>query len=177
MEAVDFFTNVLFTPLGAGHVGMGARLLIIEDNPANLALMSYLLHAYGHEVRSAMDGESGLEEVRRNAPELVICDLQLPRLDGYGVLARLRQHPVFGAIPVVAVTAFAMVGDRDRVLAAGFDGYIAKPISPETFVRQVEAFLPRQSEAAPGSVLTASAADSVPVAPAAGPAGAHPGLP
>jgi two-component system cell cycle response regulator len=143
---------------------MGARILIIEDNPANLELMSYLLRAYGHRVRSAMDGESGLEAVRREVPELIVCDLQLPRLDGYGVLARLRQHPAFGCIPIVAVTAFAMVGDREKVLAAGFDGYITKPISPETFVPQVESFLSPAERAQPRPAAPAAAEEPPPPA-------------
>lgn len=118
-----------------------SRILIIEDNADNLELMTYLLKALGHTPLTAGDGEEGLEAARRNAPDLIICDLQLPRMDGYGVIQRLKGHPALRAIPVVAVTAYAMVGDRDRVLAAGFDGYIPKPIAPETFVGQIEVFL------------------------------------
>jgi two-component system cell cycle response regulator len=118
-----------------------ARILVIEDNPTNLELMTYLLKAFRHTTLSARDGEEGLEVVRRESPDLIICDVQLPRLDGYEVARQLKSHPALCTIPLVAVTAFAMVGDRDKVLAAGFDGYIAKPIAPETFVGQVEAFL------------------------------------
>jgi two-component system cell cycle response regulator len=121
---------------------MGARILVIEDNPANLELMSYLLRAFGHEVLSAMDGETGLEIARREGPDLIVCDIQIPKVNGLEVARRLKSHPSLGKIPLVAVTAFAMVGDRDKVLAAGFDGYIAKPIIPDKFVHQVEAFLP-----------------------------------
>jgi two-component system cell cycle response regulator len=104
--------------------------------------MSYLLKAFGYEVMSAENGEEGLEAARREAPDLIVCDVQLPKLDGYGVAARLKSHPVFRSIPLLAVTALAMVGDRDKLLAAGFDGYISKPIDPEKFVGEVAAFLP-----------------------------------
>jgi CheY-like chemotaxis protein len=120
---------------------MSYRILIIEDNPTNLQLMAYLLGSFGHTVLTAGDGEEGLELARRNSPDLIVCDVQLPVLDGYAVARHIRNHPALRAIPLVAVTALAMVGDRDRVLASGFDGYLAKPIAPRTFVSQVEAFL------------------------------------
>ena len=121
---------------------MGARILVIEDNPPNLELMSYLLRAFGHEVLSACDGEAGIETARREAPDVIVCDIQIPKINGLEVARRLKSHPSLRKIPLVAVTAFAMVGDRDKVLSAGFDGYIPKPIAPETFVQQVETFLP-----------------------------------
>ena len=120
---------------------MGARILIIEDNPANLELMTYLLSTFGHTVLAAEDGSRGLEVARREHPDLIISDVQLPALDGYEVARWLKSDPDLRRTPLVAVTALAMVGDRDRVLAAGFDGYLAKPIDPETFVRQMEVFL------------------------------------
>ncbi|MBP3954096.1 response regulator [Gemmata sp. G18] len=120
---------------------MLARILIIEDNPANLELMSYLLGAFGYSPRTAIDGGEGLRAASSEAFDLIICDIHLPHTDGYEVARRLKADPVRRTVPLIAVTALAMVGDRDRVLAAGFDGYIAKPIDPETFVRQVEAFL------------------------------------
>ena len=123
-----------------------ARILVVEDNPANLELMTYLLRAFGHEPLAAADGESGVETALRELPELIVCDLQLPRMDGYALLERLRAAPSLRGVPVVAVAAFAMVGDRDRVLAAGFDGYLTKPIEPETFVKQLEDFLPQAVE-------------------------------
>jgi CheY-like chemotaxis protein len=119
-----------------------ARILIIEDNPTNLQLIVYLLQAFGHTALEAMDGETGLELIRLEAPELVLCDIHLPGIDGFEVAHELKRHPVYSAIPLVAVTALAMVGDRDRILSAGFDGYITKPITPETFIGQMEAFLP-----------------------------------
>jgi CheY-like chemotaxis protein len=120
---------------------MPARILVIEDNSTNLDLMTYLLSAFGHTPLTAHDGEEGLQAAQRETPDLIVCDLQLPRLNGYEVARWLKSHPSLRAIPLVAVTALAMVGDRDKVLAAGFDGYIAKPIDPQTFVGQVERFL------------------------------------
>ncbi len=120
---------------------MSTRILVIEDNQANLDLITYLLTASGYSTSTARDGDAGLAAVGRERPDFVICDVQMPRVDGYEVVRRLKADPALRFIPVVAVTALAMVGDRDRMLAAGFDGYIAKPIAPETFVGQVEAFL------------------------------------
>jgi two-component system cell cycle response regulator len=120
---------------------MPSRILIIEDNPTNLSLMTYLLRAFGHTVLTGCDGEEGLEIARRERLDLIVCDIQLPGLDGYALARQLKSHPALSTIPLVAVTALAMVGDRDRVLEAGFDGYLAKPIAPRTFVSQVEAFL------------------------------------
>ena len=123
---------------------MPARILIIEDNQTNLALMTYLLMAFGHTVHTATDGEEGVARACREVPDLIVCDVHLPKLDGYGVAAQLKHHPALRAMPLVAVTALAMVGDRDKALDAGFNGYIAKPIVPETFVQEVEVFLPSQ---------------------------------
>src|SRR5260221_12288833 len=113
---------------------MPARILVIEDNAENLELMTYLLTAFHHMVFTARDGEEGLEVARRELPDLILCDLQMPILDGYGVARALRQDARLARHPLVAITAFAMRGDRDRVLAAGFNGYISKPITPEEFV-------------------------------------------
>lgn len=143
---------------------MAARILIIEDNPANLELMTYLLRAYKYQVLSAADGEAGLAAAQQQLPDVVVCDLQLPKLDGFEVLKRLKAEPRTTAIPVVAVTAYAMVGDRERVLAAGFDGYLAKPIEPETFVSQIERFLKEKSGSRPGQAETSAAA--APASPA-----------
>jgi two-component system cell cycle response regulator len=118
-----------------------ARILVIEDNPENLELMRFLLHAFGHEPVIARSGEEGLALASRQPPELIVCDIHMPQLDGYGVLARLGADPRLARIPCIAVTALAMLGDRNKVIEAGFDGYISKPIEPEKFVGEVEAFL------------------------------------
>src|SRR5690349_17152086 len=101
---------------------MAQRILLIEDNRANMELARYLLEAAGFECEGAFDGEAGLQAAHRSPPQLIICDLQLPGIDGFEVMRRLRNNPDLAGIPIVAVTAYAMVGDRDRVLAAGFDG-------------------------------------------------------
>ena len=125
---------------------MCARILVIEDNPANLELMGYLLRCSGHEVIVATDGQAGLELAQMEVPELIICDIQMPHMTGFEVAHRLKAHDRLRHIPLVAITAFAMVGDRERVLAEGFDGYLAKPIDPEAFVAQIETFLLRSPE-------------------------------
>ncbi len=119
-----------------------ARILIIEDNAANLELAQYLLEHGGHQVLTANDGRVGVAVARRERPDLIICDLQMPVLDGYGVLEQLKGDAACAQLPVVAVTAFSMAGDEQKVLLAGFDGYFSKPIEPETFVAQIETFLP-----------------------------------
>ena len=120
-----------------------ARVLVIEDNPANLDLMTYLLRSFGHTVIEATDGRQGLRAAVEARPDLVICDLQLPVVNGYEVARTLKSDPSLRAVPLVAVTAYAMVDDRGKTLAAGFDGYIPKPIDPQAFVKQVLAFLPK----------------------------------
>jgi two-component system, cell cycle response regulator len=122
---------------------MAARVLVIEDNVTNLDLMSYLLRAFGHQALRATAGAAGVEAAARERPDLIVCDLQMPGADGFEVLRRLHADPATSSIPVVAVTAYAMVGDRERILAAGFDGYIAKPIEPQSFVPQLETYLAR----------------------------------
>ncbi len=118
-----------------------ARILIIEDNPANVELMAFLLTAYGHAALSAPDGPRGIAAARAERPDLVACDVNLPGMNGFAVLAALKAEPALAGVPVLAVTALAMAGDREKLLAAGFDGYISKPIEPESFVAELEAFL------------------------------------
>jgi CheY-like chemotaxis protein len=120
---------------------MPVRILVIEDNAANLELMTYLLRAYGYETLMATDGETGLKLAQRERPQAVVCDIQMPRMDGFGVLRALKSDPATKAIPVVAVTAFAMVGDKERIMAAGFDGYIGKPIDLKEFLDTVRSMV------------------------------------
>jgi CheY-like chemotaxis protein len=120
---------------------MAAHILIIEDNEANLDLVRYLLEHRGYTTVEAIDGESGIDRASTDRPDLVLCDLQLPGIDGFGVLRAIRKRSELEGLAVIAVTALSMPSDRDAVLAAGFNGYLAKPIDPETFVAEVEAFL------------------------------------
>ncbi len=121
---------------------MPARILVIEDDPNTLELLTYLLTAFGHTVLTANNGIDGLAVAAAERPDLIACDIQLPQLDGFGVARALAKDPELGAIPLIAVTAFSMVGDREAILGAGFDDYISKPIVPETFVVQLNCYLP-----------------------------------
>lgn len=125
---------------------MSARILVIEDNPTNLDLMTYVLRALGYEVSYEMDGASGLETAQAGAFDLVLADILMPKLDGFELARRFKADPRRAATPLVAVTALAMTGDREKILASGFDGYISKPIDPQTFAAQIEAFLKRSPD-------------------------------
>jgi two-component system, cell cycle response regulator len=118
-----------------------ARVLVIEDNPASLDLMVYLLKAFGHAPLLARDGLQGIEVARTERPDLILCDIQLPGADGIQVCGELKKDLMLNHIPLVAVTAYAMVGDRERLLAHGFDGYLSKPINPQTFMDQLAPYL------------------------------------
>lgn len=118
-----------------------ARMLVVEDDAASLELTRYLLEAAGHKVIAAGDGRTGLQLALSHDPQLIICDLQIPYLDGCAVARALRHNPEWHRVPLIALTALSMPGDRDTALAAGFDGYMTKPIDPLTFVAQIEEFL------------------------------------
>jgi len=117
-----------------------ATVLIVEDNPDNMKLIRTVLSGRGHRVIELTGGERLVAGVRENRPELVLLDIQLPGEDGYQLLARLQKE--FAELPpIVALTAHAMAGDRERALRSGFDGYLTKPIDVATFGRTIEAFL------------------------------------
>jgi CheY-like chemotaxis protein len=118
---------------------VGAQILVVDDNLDNIELMEYLLTASGHEPILATSGRRGIEMAVGERPSLVLMDIAMPGIDGFEAAAAIRDH--VGEVRIVAVTASAMVGDKERILDAGFDGYISKPISPTDFVEQVEAFL------------------------------------
>jgi CheY-like chemotaxis protein len=128
-----------------------ARIALIEDNPTNLELMQYLLHHFGYQTLVATDGEQGLALVRQEHPDLILCDLQLPLIDGYALAGQIKADPTLRDIPLLAVTAFSMTGDEEKTLAAGFLAYFAKPIDPESFVAQMEQFLPPPLRSAGGA--------------------------
>ncbi|MEQ8230844.1 MAG: response regulator [Gammaproteobacteria bacterium] len=119
-------------------------VLVIEDHPGSLDLMVYLLEHAGCLVHTARDGITGIAAARRHRPTLIVCDLDLPHCDGHGVARTLKDDPALAGVPLVAVTAAARSGDRDAALAAGFDGYFAKPIDPATFVADVTAIRARE---------------------------------
>jgi two-component system cell cycle response regulator len=146
-----------------------SRFLVVEDNPENLDLMVYLLRAFGHTVEQATDGEKGVTALAAGEFDIVVCDLQLPVLSGFEVLERIRADPRLRGMRVIAVTALAMVGDRERILARGFDGYLAKPIDPRTFVKQLESFLPGSESARAAAAPSAAAEPEAPAARAPSP--------
>ena len=122
-------------------------VLIVEDNPRNLKLVRDLLEHAGHATLEAATAEDGLELARAHAPDLVLMDVQLPGMDGVEALTRLRADPATERITVVALTAFAMADERARFAAAGFDGYLEKPISVREFPGQVAELLDRSARA------------------------------
>ncbi len=118
-------------------------VLLIEDNEQNRYLLTFLLEKSGYAVVSALDGPSGLAAARGFVPVAVLLDIQLPGMDGYSVARALREIPALQGVPIVAVTSYAMPGDREKALGAGCADYLEKPIDPATFVLQMEAALER----------------------------------
>jgi CheY-like chemotaxis protein len=115
-------------------------VLVVEDNKASSDLMAYLLRAAGNRVMTCTDGADAITIAGREHPRVIVMDLQLEHMSGLEAATVLGADPDLKSIPRVAVTAYAMVGDRDRVLKAGFNGYIAKPIEPTTFAAEIKAF-------------------------------------
>jgi two-component system cell cycle response regulator DivK len=120
---------------------MNPVVLIIEDNEQNLYLMRFLLEKHGFTVVEAKDGRKGVETAEKVKPDLILLDIQLPKMDGYAVARELRQNGELANTSIIAVTSYAMVGDREKALEAGADGYIEKPIDPERFVEQIRPYI------------------------------------
>ncbi len=117
------------------------RILMIEDNEQNRYLATFLLEAHGYEVLSAEDGAQGIHLAAKMNPALILLDIQLPTMDGYAVARELRKNAGLDSVPVIAVTSYAMTGDRELALESGCTGYIEKPINPETFAKEIEAYI------------------------------------
>jgi two-component system, cell cycle response regulator DivK len=117
------------------------KVLVVEDNPANMTLATFLLKSAGHTVLTATDAESGLTLARSEQPDLILMDIQLPGMDGLQACALLKKDEATRAIPVIALTALAMKGDEERIRAAGCDGYVAKPIRYQDFLKTITAQL------------------------------------
>ena len=117
---------------------MKKTILMIEDNEQNRYLATFLLEKHGYAVVSAADGLKGIELAETLLPAMILLDIQLPGMDGYSVARTLRKNPALRHIPIVAVTSYAMEGDREKTIAAGCTGYIEKPIDPDTFVTEIE---------------------------------------
>lgn len=120
---------------------MRRRILVVEDNAANLDLISYVLGALGHDVVCASNGISALQLAGNGPFDLILADILMPQMDGFELARALKADPLLSGIPLVAVTALAMAGDREKILASGFDGYIAKPIDPKHFGSRIQTFL------------------------------------
>jgi two-component system, cell cycle response regulator DivK len=120
---------------------MSRQILLIEDNEQNRYLVTYLMQSRDWNIVHAADGPSGIDKARELKPVLILLDIQLPGMDGYEVATNLRADPALAEIPIIAVTSYAMPGDRQRCLAAGCTGYIEKPINPSTFVDEVESYI------------------------------------
>ena len=117
---------------------MNRTVLVIEDNEQNRYLATFLLEKHGYDVSAAPDGAKGIRIAQTLKPDIILLDIQLPAMDGYAVAGALRRLPELAATPIIAVTSYAMVGDREKCLAAGCTGYLEKPINPETFVGDIE---------------------------------------
>jgi two-component system cell cycle response regulator DivK len=121
-----------------GHVGK--RILVVEDDAQNSYLIGFILEKSGYEVVTATDGEQAVAAVELNVPDLILMDMLLPKMNGYEATRAIKADPATVGIPIIALTAYSMKGDREKILEAGCDGYISKPIDPETFVSQMEEF-------------------------------------
>ena len=121
---------------------MKKRVLVIEDNEQNLYLVTFILERHGYEVNAARDGGEGIDLAAVLKPDIILLDIQLPVMDGYAVARKLRTNAALDQVPIIAVTSYAMAGDRDKALEAGCNGYIEKPINPEIFMQQIEQYLP-----------------------------------
>ena len=121
---------------------MKTKILVIEDNEQNIYLMTYILENRGYEVIPARDGLEGIKLAKKTVPSLILLDIQLPEMDGYSVARELKADQAFDGVPIVAVTSYAMPGDRELCLESGCSGYIEKPINPDTFMDEIKQYLP-----------------------------------
>jgi len=117
------------------------KILLVEDNPVNRRLAEFLLRSQGYQVRAATNAQEAFDTIKAERPDLILMDVQLPGMDGLEATRKLKAEPTTRDIPVVAVTSYAMKGDREKALAAGCSGYITKPIDKDTFVREVATVL------------------------------------
>ena len=117
------------------------NVLVAEDNPVNRELLRELLEAWGYRVIEAFDGQEALRMIEQNHPEILLLDIGMPVLDGFAVMRKIRENPSLATLTVLAVTAYAMQGDRENVLNAGFDGYLSKPINARDLANELERLL------------------------------------
>ncbi len=120
---------------------MKTKILIIEDNEQNMYMLSFLLENNNYEVMQSPNGPNGIIMANEIKPDLILLDIQLPGMDGYEVASRLRENKELKNTPIIAVTSYAMPGDREKAIESGATGYIEKPINPDTFIEQMNSFL------------------------------------
>jgi CheY-like chemotaxis protein len=116
-------------------------VLIAEDNPTNRELLRELLEMRGYIVSEACNGQEALAMVEQATPDILLLDIGMPLLDGFAVVRKLRENPRFTSLPVVAVTAYAMQGDREKIMDSGFDGYLSKPVNSSSLVQELDRLL------------------------------------
>ena len=126
------------------------KVLLVDDNPANMHLVRFILKKHGYEVIEAINGLDGVKAAIEEHPDLVLMDIQLPDIHGLEATKRIKESREAGKIPVIALTSYAMTGDKERALEAGCDGYISKPISVDTFIAHIEQYLPVTSGSVAG---------------------------
>lgn len=120
---------------------MSKRILVIEDNRDNMTLIVDLLSSFDYEIMQAFDGEAGVEMAEQNTPDLILMDLSLPRMDGWTAAKALKAKPEYKDIPIIALTAHAMTGDKERALAAGCDDYLTKPLEFTQLLKKLATYL------------------------------------
>ena len=125
---------------------MKKKVLLIEDNPQNRYLFSFLLDKKGFSVFQAEDGFTGIEMAQKEKPDFILLDIQLPKMNGYEVAKKLKNTEATKNIPIIAVTSYAMKGEKETILDAGCNGYIEKPINPDSFIQEIIHFLKNQEE-------------------------------
>jgi CheY-like chemotaxis protein len=123
---------------------MKKKVLIIEDNKQNMYMLSYLLESENYEIIQAFSGTTGIIAAKNNKPDIILLDIQLPEMDGYTVAVKLKEDEELRNVPIITVTSYAMPGDREKAIQSGAIGYIEKPINPDTFISQMESFLPTE---------------------------------
>lgn len=121
---------------------MGKKILVVEDDAQNSYLIRFILEKSGYTVVAVGDGAQAVEAASAESPDLILMDMLLPKMSGYDATRAIKADPDTADVTVIALTAYSMKGDRERILEAGCDGYISKPIDPETFVSQMEEFMP-----------------------------------
>ena len=122
---------------------MKQKILIIEDNEQNLYLVTFILEKYGYQVIQAKNGKDGINSAIDESPDMILLDIQLPEMDGYTVARELRKKMKNPDAPIIAITSYAMAGDKEKAINAGCIDYLTKPINPDTFIQSIQQYLPQ----------------------------------